>query len=98
MAVKTGFLYDENFRPIIRGGKFAIGATTQQEAAAIIKSNKTNWKHDGLCGCDLNYKIKGEPGKIRKSVELQMERDGKTVTSLRILDNAGAFDVKVEEN
>lgn len=98
MAVKRGILYDESFRPIIRGGRFAVGATLQQETAAIIKSNKSNWKHDPLCGCDLNYKIKGEPGKIRKSVELQMERDGKTVRSLKILDNSGGFDVDVEEN
>lgn len=88
MAVRTGILYDEQFRPIIRNGGFAVGPTLTQECRAILASNKGNWKHAPLLGPDLIRRMKGNSLiALRRAVKLQLEADGKRVRKLQVSGN-----------
>lgn len=79
------FMLDNDGRLVLRAGGIHTGESTSQEVALILATNKGEWRHDPLCGCDL---VKRTNGRITRSeleriARLQLERDGKDWPSIK---------------
>lgn len=73
-------LLDSNNDLQIKDGDLVVGESELQEAFLILKTNKGEWKEDPVTGCSLLRFInsKSSPAEIRKQIQLQLTRDGKS--------------------
>lgn len=82
---ERGLLLDQDNDLLIRGGTFAIGITYTQEVALLLLSNKGEWRHDPLAGCDLVRRINGRISRpeLERILKVQVERDGKSFNEMK---------------
>jgi len=82
-------LLDDDYDLKILNGDFVIGESTMQDVVLILQTNKGEWKHDPILGCNLIELIKSKSSKVEveKRVRLQLERDGKNYDKIKNIIN-----------
>jgi len=81
----TDILLDYNDDVKLINGDFAIGDSTWQDVAIIIKMNQGELKSDPILGASLIRKMRTNSHKeeIEQTVKLHLARDGKSYNDLK---------------
>ncbi|MGB0522389.1 MAG: hypothetical protein ACPGJS_05485 [Flammeovirgaceae bacterium] len=89
MAERFDILIDENNDPIISGGDFLIGESTQQHQKLLLVSNKGQFREHPAVGVGINEYLLDDDANtsLFNEIDTQFKVDGMIVTHIEIVDN-----------